>query len=261
MWIKFCGATRTEDAVAVVQSGADALGLNFFPGSKRFVPPDHARKLAAAARAASSSADDPASSPQQPAGCLLVGVFVNADPVQIRDTVDIVGLDAVQLHGDETPDTVLEVRRLLPRTLLIRALRASVQRQPELLAEIEQLQRSGAVDALLLDAFVPGNFGGTGARLEASVFMTCQQKTSLPLILAGGLDPDNVAAAIRTLQPFGVDAAGGIEHQPGHKNIKKMRAFVISARAEGKSVAGWSGHGVPTRCDPREPRGINWPKA
>ncbi|MFN5078822.1 MAG: phosphoribosylanthranilate isomerase [Planctomyces sp.] len=239
MWIKFCGATRPEDAVAVVQAGADALGLNFFPGSKRYVAPEHARGLAEAARAAGNSSQEAVGSPQRAQGCLIVGVFVNAEPAHIRDTVHCVGLDAVQLHGDETVEEVREIRRLLPQTLLIRALRASGDRLPELLAEIEQLQSSGAVDALLLDAFVPGHFGGTGARLESAVFTACQQQTSLPLILAGGLDPENVAAAVRIFQPFGVDAAGGVENQPGHKNAGKMRVFVDAA---------WTGcTGTPVR--------------
>lgn len=217
----------------MVQSGADALGLNFFSGSKRFVPPDRARVLADAARAAMGSASVPGGSPEVAGSCLLVGVFVNAEPAEIRETVLSVGLDAVQLHGDEDPAVVREIRRLLPQSLLIRALRPSVERLSEVQEEIDELQAAGTIDALLLDAFVPGNFGGTGARLESSDFTSCRQRTSLPVILAGGLEPGNVNAAIRTLQPFGVDAAGGVEDLPGHKNVEKMRAFVDAARAGG----------------------------
>lgn len=228
MWIKFCGATRVEDAVAVVQSGADALGLNFYPGSRRFVSTALAAKLAEAARTAAPV--PPSQEVSQPA-CLITGVFVNATPSHVETIARAVRLDAVQLHGDEDRDTIQEIRRLLPQTLLIRALRASVDRLPELLAAIDMLQQTTLTDALLLDAFVPGSFGGTGARIDASVVAACQQKTTLPLILAGGLDPENIATAIHSCRPFGVDTAGGIETQPGHKDPEKMRRFVAAARS------------------------------
>lgn len=228
MWIKFCGATRLEDAVAVASSGADALGLNFFPGSRRFVSEAHAADLADAARAAVTLLNPP--TPPQPP-CLIVGVFVNAPPDDVHRIAHTVRLDAVQLHGDEDLETIQEIRRLLPQTLLIRALRASGDRLPRLLDDIESLQQAALTDAFLLDAFVPGSFGGTGARIDASVVAACQQKTTLPLILAGGLDPQNIAAAIQTCRPFGVDTAGGIETQPGHKDPEKMLSFVAAARS------------------------------
>lgn len=231
MWIKFCGATRIADAVAVARSGADALGLNFFPASKRFVTIETARALAAAAKQASFESPLNGDNTGRPAGCTIVGVFVNASVTDIVQTANTVQLDAIQLHGDEPLELLLELRRRLPGIALIRALRASAERLPELMETIQQLQQHSAADALLLDAWVPGSWGGTGTRIENCVFSAVQQQTTLPLILAGGLDADNVALAIQSLDPAGVDTAGGIETAPGLKDPTKMLRFVQAARS------------------------------
>src|SRR6185369_15597173 len=194
--IKICGVTTPEAA-----AGADAVGVNFWPGSKRFVG-DHA-----AARRVLDAL---------PAGVLRVGVFVNAPCAEVAATMSDLGLDRAQLHGDEAPDDFACVAR----DRIIRALR--VRDEGSLAAAAGW---KGAV--MLLDAYVEG-YGGGGVAAPSGLIAA---RAARPFLLAGGLTPANVAEAIRATCPDGVDVASGVESAPGRKDPAKVAAFVRAARA------------------------------
>ncbi|HEX7038142.1 MAG TPA: phosphoribosylanthranilate isomerase [Pseudomonadales bacterium] len=203
--IKICGITRQEDADAVMQAGADALGLNFVAASPRRV--DLAR-----ARAIST----------QVAGTLTrVGVFVDPTPDEVTRVLDTVELDALQFHGAESGD---ECRRFgVP---FIKALRV---RGPLAIDELG-LEYRGAC-CLLLDAYVDGVPGGTGRSFDWSLW---PGGSELPLMLAGGLTPENVGEAVRRLDPWGVDVSGGVEGaRRGEKDADRIRRFVEEVNRAG----------------------------
>jgi phosphoribosylanthranilate isomerase len=202
--IKVCGVTTPEDAAAAVVAGAGAIGVNFWPGSKRYVGSE-----ASAAEVLSAV----------PRGVLKVGVFVNAAPDAVQATADRMGLDRVQLHGDERPEDFLA----LPAPLVMRAIRV---RDPASLAEAEAWNNAGAY---LYDAFVPG-YGGGGVPAPWST-IAAGDRARRPFLLAGGLTPDNVAEAIFAVRPDGVDVASGVESAPGRKDAALLAAFVRAARA------------------------------
>jgi phosphoribosylanthranilate isomerase len=197
--IKVCGMTRLEDALDAVAAGVDAVGFNFWPGSKRHVDVARAREIVGAL----------------PGGVLRVGVFVRATPEEVRATVGEVGLDAVQLHGDEDPAEHADANVPLWQVLRIEsALPASV---------------SPRAAELLLDAKVEG-YGGSGRSFDWSLARGAR-RFGLPFWLAGGLTPSNVAEAIRRAEPTGVDVASGVESRPGVKDPALVRAFVAAVRA------------------------------
>jgi len=201
--VKICGITRLEDAQLALEAGADVLGFNFWPGSKRHVSVSRAAEIAAAL----------------PVGVLRVGVFVRATPNAVRDTVAAVGLGAVQLHGDEDPADYSGAGVPLWQVLRIeRALPASV---------------SARASELLLDARVEG-FGGSGRTFDWSLARQAGQ-FGLPYWLAGGLTPLNVAEAVHRGAPSGVDVASGVESSPGVKDPERVRAFVAAVRAAEES--------------------------
>ncbi|MBN2021923.1 MAG: phosphoribosylanthranilate isomerase [Pirellulales bacterium] len=214
--IKICGITTVEDAQTVAAAGADAIGLNFFADSPRCVGLDVAAAIVRAT----------------PARVRKVGLFVNTDLPAIERTWQTVGFDLVQLHGDETPEFVAElgVRRLPP---VVRAFRLSPLGLPPIVEYVEKCRRLGNLPAaVLVDAFVPGSFGGTGRRADwaaLAAYHAC--KTLPPLVLAGGLTADNVAEAIRQVRPHAVDVASGVESTPARKDPAKVRAFVQAARS------------------------------
>ena len=205
--VKICGVTTPEDALFVLECGADALGLNFVPGTPRCLPEDAAASLAAAL----------------PPFGVRVGVFVNEDPRRIEQIARHVGLDAVQLHGDEPPEAC---RWLQGRGLrVIRALRV---RGPETLDEAGRFPGC----AILLDAHVEGKLGGTGEVFDWSLARRLAGRRAG--ILSGGLGPENVAQAVREVRPFGVDVSSGVEGSaPGRKDREKVRRFIENARAAG----------------------------
>jgi len=197
--VKICGITRLEDAQLALEAGADVLGFNFWPGSKRHIPVSRAAEIAAAL----------------PAGVLRVGVFVRATPKVVRDTVVTVGLGAVQLHGDEDPSEYADAGVPLWQVLRIdTSLPASV---------------SARASELLLDARVEG-FGGSGRTFDWSLARQAG-RFGRPFWLAGGLTPLNVAEAVRRAAPHGVDVASGVESRPGVKDPDRVRAFVAAVRA------------------------------
>lgn len=198
--VKICGVTNLEDALTAAEAGADAIGLNFWPGTRRSVEVDTATAIAAAL----------------PAFVIRVGVFVDATLEEIERTVAAARLDVVQLHGSEPPELARAVSKRV-----IRAVRARTQ------ADLEGLAVHGAC-ALLVDAHVEGMPGGTGE--TANWALARGAARIAPVILAGGLDPGNVGAAIRAVRPYAVDVASGVERAVGRKDAAKVRAFVREAR-------------------------------
>lgn len=202
--VKICGVTTQHDAELCVDAGADAIGLNFAPASPRCLT------LAAAEAVARVI----------PAHVLTVGVFVDADLATLQHYKRALGLRCLQLHGDEAPELLAQ---LLPHAY--KALRV---RGPDATEVVREAARFGG-DHVLLDAFVPGVHGGTGARFDWNVARELGRTRKVTL--AGGLRPDNVAEAIALAQPFCVDVASGVEASPGRKDPELVRAFVRAAKS------------------------------
>ncbi|MEI7892492.1 MAG: phosphoribosylanthranilate isomerase [Myxococcales bacterium] len=199
--IKICGLVDPASAVAVVDLGADAVGLNFVPASPRCLDPSQARMIADAVRGRA----------------LVIGVFANATEDLLRRVRDDVGLDRIQLHGEESRELVA---RLFPHAF--KALR--VADEADVIAA-----RSFPGTWLLVDAKVPGVLGGSGVTFDWSLVVALAR--SRPIVLAGGLTPDNVADAIRVVRPAWVDVASGVERgAPGVKDLGRVRAFVDAVR-------------------------------
>jgi len=206
--VKICGVTRIEDAEACVLAGADMIGLNFVKGSPRFVEDDHARALASVVRGRAKT----------------VGVFVNESETRIREIITSVGLDHVQLHGDESPGFVLSLAPFAFKAMLLGS------------ADDAALASLFPGDPLLVDARVPGQRGGTGVRVDLSlVEPLCRVRR---VIVAGGLAPANIASVVRACRPWGVDVASGVEASPGVKDSAMIRSFVEEARRAAEDVAG-----------------------
>jgi phosphoribosylanthranilate isomerase len=203
--IKICGITRPEDAVHAVEAGADLIGLNFWRGSKRFISDRQAKEIVSAI----------------PTGVLKVGVFVNPHPLVVSETIEDLQLDRVQLHGDEHTESWSWLR---PQQL-IRSVRV---RDEASLKEADGWEAG----LFLYDAFSE-KFGGSGKLAPWSVLGKGARR---PFLLAGGLDPTNVAEAIAATQPDGVDVASGVESAPGIKDLRKLRAFIKNARAAANSL-------------------------
>lgn len=199
--VKICGVTSVQDARICAEAGADALGLNFWERSVRRCDPQIAREIALALAGK----------------VLLVGVFVDATEAEIEDTRTRIGLDCVQLHGDEPASLV---GRFLPH-----AYKAVRVRGADVLADVRRYPG----EHILLDAYVPGVPGGTGATFDWR--LAEQVARERKLTLAGGLTADNVAEAVRAVRPFCVDTASGVESAPGVKDPEQVRAFVREARS------------------------------
>ncbi len=209
--VKICGITNLSDALAAVQAGADALGFLFHESSPRNIAPAVAREIIL----------------QLPPAVAKVGVFVNATAETVRRIALECGLDTLQLHGEETPEFCRQFTALkVWKAIRVRDA-ASLQQLP-----------AYQTDAWLLDSFVPDKPGGTGAKFNWDLAVAAK-KFGRPIILAGGLTPDNVAAVVRQVQPFAVDVSSGVESAPGRKDHTKLRAFVQAARiAAGELVSG-----------------------
>ena len=204
--IKICGIKTVNDTLAAMDAGADMLGFNFYPKSPRYIDPGQCRDIMAVMR--------------KYAQLTYVGVFVNASLAEIRATMETCALTLAQLHGDEPPE--------LLDALYGRAFKA-FRGVPLLL--------NGYVredpPAFLVDASVQGAYGGTGARADWSGASRLAKQ--YPLLLAGGLTPENAAEAVQRVKPWGVDVASGVETSPGVKDPVKMKAFVGAVRKESKS--------------------------
>ena len=207
--VKICGVTLADDAARVAAAGADYIGLNFWPRSKRYLEPARAHVVASAARAAGVAK--------------IAGVFVDADEDELRDVLRYVDLDILQLHGDEHPDEVARLSAELGKPVW----KSVAVGAPHDLDHLDQWP----VDALLLDAPTPGR-GGSGKTFDWSLAADARRRyPARRILLAGGLDPSNVAAAIATVAPWGVDVASGVEAGPGVKDPAKVAAFIAAARA------------------------------
>jgi phosphoribosylanthranilate isomerase len=200
--IKICGITNLEDARLAADLGAQALGFNFYPLSPRKVDPEAARAIIA----------------QLPPLVLSVGVFVDEDAGVVRDLAARVGLDWVQLHGQESPEYC--------RSLGRRVIKAFRIKDAASLAFLAVYQ--GAAQALLLDTYRTGQVGGTGETFDWQLARRAHEYGRI--ILAGGLTPENVAQAIRVAQPQAVDVASGVEAAPGKKDPEKLRKFIAAVR-------------------------------
>jgi len=197
--VKICGITCLEDALAAVRHGTDALGFVFAP-SVRQVTPEAARSIIG----------------RLPALVTIVGVFVDAPPGWIMEVRRFCGLDAIQLHGDETEETV---RLLRPRVIKVV--------HPEGNGSVQYDGYAGAT--LLLDALTPEARGGTGRTFDWNLAVETARKRRI--ILAGGLTPDNVLHAVRKVQPYGVDVSSGVEMEPGRKDHAKIESFIRRAKS------------------------------
>ena len=215
-WIKVCGIRDIASAEAAAAAGASAIGLNSFAESPRFVAPSDAAHIVSVLSAT---------------GTLPIGLFVNHSQDELESIVAQAGLTAIQLHGDETPAFIDDLRQRHPDWAILKAFRIGDSLQPaaEFLAECNRLGIS--LSGCLLDARVDGSFGGTGTVAPWDLIARNYDRANWPpLILAGGLNPDNVAAAIRIVQPDGVDTASGVESSPGVKDTKLLVRFVAEAR-------------------------------
>ena len=227
-WLKICGTTSREDALAAVTAGADAVGFVFAPSTRR-ITPEAAADIAAAL----------------PRSIDKVGVFVNQTGERIEEIARQVGLNAVQLHGDETPEFARSLFRDRSGRSTGRArvrIFKAVSVVPGMENALRNFMNSDAVDGLLLDSVVvrAGCMGqgvelvrgGTGVSFDwkrAAEFVPGIAKR-MRVILAGGLSPGNVADAVRTLRPWGVDVCSGVEAAPGRKDHEKIYAFVTAVR-------------------------------
>jgi phosphoribosylanthranilate isomerase len=248
--VKICGVTTVEDANTAADAGADAVGLNFYDGSPRYLTSESGVRITAELNGRS---------------VCPVGVFVNAPYEDVIRCVYQVGLAAVQLHGDEPVDLVAQLKgratgashflyvadamAALQRTIqqgrkffpnVVRARRISEQGVGPIADDLRACLKAGNLpDAVLVDAMTPGRYGGTGETV--SWVGLADHKRWLgdtPLILAGGLTPENVAEAIRIVRPAAVDVASGVEFAPGKKDPAKVRDFVANALGAFEALGG-----------------------
>lgn len=209
--IKICGVTLADDAAAVASAGVDFIGLNFWPKSKRYLAPDRAPMIAGIARSMGAAK--------------LVGVFVDASVDEIMAVAGRVELDIIQLHGDEDVEHVRRIQQAAFRPVW-KAIPVAVAR------DIERLDGWPA-DAVLLDAASSAR-GGTGTLISPQLAREARERhPRVNMVLAGGLDPHNVADAIAYVQPWAVDVASGVETAPGIKDRAKVAAFVAAVRGAG----------------------------
>lgn len=202
LFVKICGITTLADARCAVEAGADALGFIFFRRSPRYIEPSAAAEIIS----------------RLPASVLRIGVFVDEGPAKMQDVSGVCGLDRLQLHGNESVEICSSLG--VP---LIKAFR--IQDRNSLIP-----LRNYRVSAFLLDSYVPGQLGGTGAQFNWDLAIEAKE-SGTPIILAGGLTPENVDNAVAKVRPFGVDVSSGVESAPGKKDHAKVREFIRRAKA------------------------------
>ena len=198
--IKICGITNARDALLAVSLGADAIGINFYKGSSRHVPVSEAAPIVAAVRGRATP----------------VGVFVNELPEKIEEICKLLHIEVVQLSGHEPPAVASRLKFQRIKAIHIRD------------GTEMNLHRNYPCDIFLLDASVPGEFGGTGKALDWA--RIASMKPGKPWLLAGGLNPGNVAEAISITHPDGVDVASGVEASPGKKDPNMLKSFIKNAK-------------------------------
>jgi phosphoribosylanthranilate isomerase len=211
--IKICGITTPQDAAMVAGAGADAVGLNFYPQSARSIGPEKAAEIIAVL----------------PAPVVKVGLFVNAAADHVVRTFDQLGLDLIQLHGNEPPPFLAS----LDGRPVMRAFRLGPDGLTPIEAYLSECRDLGCSPRLvLIDAYQKGTYGGTGQMADwslAKTYPAVDLGEYPPLVLAGGLIPDNVGDAIRAVHPLAVDTASGVETSPGVKDADLVASFVQAA--------------------------------
>lgn len=200
--VKICGITNVVDAQAAVEAGADALGFIFCPSSPRCVSVETAGAI----------------SRELPPFIVRVGVFVDAPEELIWEAIRECRLNLLQFHGEESPQQCLKFGLMTMKAFRVKDA-----------SSLEKLQNY-PTDAWLLDAYAPDRAGGTGARFNWELAREAQRH-GRPIFLAGGLTAENVAEAIRKVQPFGVDVSSGVEAAPGRKDNEKLKAFIAAAKS------------------------------
>lgn len=240
--VKICGITNLGDALIAMEAGADMLGFMCYAKSARFIEPEMIRAVVRSVRTEAASAARtaparPASQSGTRAGARtatppvtgrvprFVGVFVNAPVADVRHIVERCGLDYAQLHGDEPVDDLLALGGRG-----FKALRLSAATRAFTDAQLYVPLAGTSGPQLLVDAFTPGAYGGTGQRADWDLAARLAADTPR-LLLAGGLTPENVADAVRTVRPWGVDVSSGVEIEPGRKDADKLRRFIQTAKA------------------------------
>jgi phosphoribosylanthranilate isomerase len=206
--IKICGITSTADAQAAVSAGADAIGLVFYAPSPRAVGIPQAREIALGIGAFT----------------LVTGLFVDADPAFVQSVMAQVPLNLLQFHGNETREYCESFQRPYMKALRMK---------PELDVHTA-IAAYPTASAILLDAYRPGTPGGTGETFD---WGRVPQSSSRPLVLAGGLTPENIADAVRSTRVYGVDVSGGVESAPGIKDHEKITRFIHNAQQAAASKA------------------------
>ncbi len=214
--VKICGITRLEDALTAAKAGAAMLGYNFYERSPRCLSLQACRTIQKSLEV-------------EGVEILTVGVFVNASTRTILETLDACQLDLAQLSGDEAPDQLVQLGERAFKGLRPRSLE-------EAFDLAQALPRRQAPPACLIDAYQPGVYGGTGKTGDWR--MAQELAVALPILLAGGLHPGNVAEAVAIVHPWGVDVASGVEERPGIKDPDKIREFIQEAARESQSYAG-----------------------
>jgi phosphoribosylanthranilate isomerase len=199
--VKICGITSVADAEAAVEAGADALGLMFFPGSKRYISLETAHEIAG----------------HLPPHIIRTGVFADPNPSDVFAAIQRCQLNLLQFHSAETPEFCLQFG-----IMTMKAFR--IQNSDSLIA-----LGNYNTDAFLLDSCVAGKQGGTGETFDWNLALEAK-KFGKPIFLAGGLTPQNVADAVRKVSPFAVDVSSGVEQSPGKKDARKMQDFVAAVR-------------------------------
>ncbi len=210
-FIKVCGIRSVEEAAGAVDAGATAIGV--LVGVAESVPdrvtPDVGKKIAASV----------------PGGVTTVMVTHLTDPEEVADIAGYMKVRAVQVHGDMDVRGIRTLRSLLPGVLIIKTIHVTGDE-----AAFRARDYAAAADMLLLDTAAGGKIGGTGVTHDWSVSAEIVESSRVPVILAGGLNPENVAAAIEQVKPHGVDANSGLEHGDGSKDFEKIKAFVAAAQ-------------------------------
>ncbi len=234
--VKVCGLTEVANALACADAGADWIGLNFHSASPRSISVERGAEIARTLLAQGKAS--------------AVGLFVDRPIAELAKTILDVGcMDTIQLHGEEPPEYLLDCLRFQPSLRVVRAFRlsetASVDR---MIAYLDRADRLGCPPfAILVDAHVPGQAGGTGRSLPPEILGRLPDHPRL--ILAGGLDPSNVADKMALVRAWMVDVASGVESSPGIKDIAKVSAFVAEARRFSISTSDQSNYALP-RPDP-----------
>lgn len=199
--VKICGITNLEDAIFACECGADLLGFIFYKKSPRYITPEKAYSIIS----------------KLPSSVEKVGVFVNELPDTINMIVEIAGLTAVQLHGEEPPEWIKEIK-----SFVIKAIRVKEKK------DIREIKRYNSIRVFLLDSFTQ-SYGGSGKSFNWEIAK--EAKKYGRIILSGGLTPENVAEAIRMVKPYGVDVSSGVERKPGKKDREKVREFIRAVRS------------------------------